>query len=101
MADLTIEISGENREQLARELREDLIADKAKVQIYSETEKGIDPLVIVSVALAGVQAAGVVWDWWRSRRSSETQVTIRTADGHVIKLSDIDRKQLEIVLSEE
>jgi hypothetical protein len=59
----------------------------------------------VSVATATVQsglhAAESIWNWWQSRRLSGNKVTIRTAGGHVIDLSSIDQKQLEIALTED
>ncbi len=58
-------------------------------------------MTVVSVALAAVQAAGVIWNWWQSRQASATQVTIRTAGGHVIELAGIDQNQLEILLGED
>ena len=69
------------------------------VQVHSETERGIDPIAIVSVVLTDIQAAGVIWTWWESRRRTGGKVTIRTAAGRVIELSDIDLRQLEITLT--
>lgn len=101
MVDCTIEITGVNRDQLAKELGERLTEKQGIVQVHSETERGVDPIAVVSVVLAGIQTAGVIWAWWESRRRTGGKVTIRTAAGHVIELSDIDRSQLEITLTED
>ena len=100
MADYTIEITGGNQDQLAEELGDLLTAEQGEVRVYSETERTLDPIAVVSVALAGIQTAGVVWAWWESRRRGGTKVTVRTAEGRVIELSGIDGKQLEIDLTE-
>ena len=64
-----------------------------------------DPLVIattvVSAVLAGVQAADIIWKWWQNRQKSGANVTIRTASGRVIELSNVDQNHIELVLEEE
>ena len=102
MAEFTVEISGTTHEQIASELQESLTSSQGSAQIYSETERGIDPLTIVSVLLTGVKAADIIWNWWEGRRRSGIKVTIRTANGQVIELSGIDQKQLlEIILTQD
>jgi len=101
MTELSVEIIGEARDQLAQELKERLIANQGKVQVFAETERAMDPVTIVSVILTGLQAADIIWKWWQSRRNSGSKVTIRTAGGRTIELTDIDQKQLEIVLAED
>ena len=109
MAEFTIEITGENRDQLALELSVPLSSSQGNVQVstkYSEEDQ--DPLstvttvsVVTSTVQSGRQAAENIWNWWLSRRQSENKVTIRTAEGRVIDLSGIDQKQLEIALTED
>ena len=108
MAEFTIEITGENRDQLALELSVPLSSSQGNMQVstkYSEEDQ--DPLstvttisVVTSTVQSGLQAAESIWDWWQSRRLSGNKVTIRTAGGSVIDLSDTDQKQLEIALTE-
>ena len=109
MAEFTIEITGENRDQPALELIVPLSSSQGNVQVstkYSEEDQ--DPLstvttvsVVTSTVQSGRQAAENIWNWWLSRRQSENKVTIRTAEGRVIDLSGIDQKQLEIALTED
>jgi hypothetical protein len=107
VAELTIEITGENRDQLALELSVPL--SQGNVQVSTEySEEDQDPIsavttvsVVTSTVQSGRQAAESIWSWWQSRRLSENKVTIRTAKGSVVDLSDIDQKQLEIALTEE
>jgi hypothetical protein len=101
MADFTVEITGENREQLAQELWRQLTEQHGAVRVFAETEKALDPIAILSVVLSGVQAADVLWKWWQSRRGSGSTVTIRTAGGRRVQLSNIDQPQLEIILGED
>jgi hypothetical protein len=108
VAEFTIEITGENRDQLALELSVPLSSSQGNMQVstkYSEEDQ--DPLstvttisVVTSTVQSGLQAAESIWDWWQSRRLSGNKVTIRTAGGSVIDLSDTDQKQLEIALTE-
>jgi hypothetical protein len=53
------------------------------------------------VVLSGLQAADILWHWWQSRRQRGSTVTIRTAGGRTITLTDIDHEQLKLVLAEE
>ncbi len=103
MAAFTVEITGELKDQLARELSDSLTAHHGHVQIYAEPER--DPLTavatIVSVVLSGVQAADIISKWWHKRRESAHNVTIRTASGRAIELSNVDHKHLEQILEEE
>src|SRR5262245_11455572 len=103
MAAFTVEITGEHRDQLARELKDSFTAYHGHVQIYAETER--DPLTaiatIVSVVLSGVQAADIISKWWHKRRESAHNVIIRTASGRVIELSNVDQKHLEQILEED
>jgi hypothetical protein len=109
VAEFTIEITGENRDQLALEISVPLSSSQGNVQVstkYSEEDQ--DPLstvttvsMMTSTVQSGRQAAESIWNWWLSRRQSENKVTIRTAKGSVIDLSDIDQKQLEIALTED
>jgi hypothetical protein len=101
MAEFTIEITGQTQDQMAQELSEQLSSSQGQVQVFTETERALDPITIVSVFLTGLQAADIIWNWWQSRRQSESKVTIRTAGGRVIDLSGIDQKQLRIVLTED
>ena len=107
MAEFTIEITGETRDQFAQELEKALTGSQGQVQVFAETERILDPVTVVSVILTGLQAADIIWNWWQSRRRSVsevtggTKVTIRIAGGRVIELSGIDQKQLEIVLTED
>ncbi len=105
MAAFTVEITGADRDQLARELSEHLTAQQGQAQIYAETERVADPLVIattvVSAVLAGVQAADIIWKWWQNRQKSGANVTIRTASGRVIELANVDQHHIELVLEEE
>jgi hypothetical protein len=108
VAEFTIEITGQNRDQLALELSVPLSSSQGNVQVsteYSEEDQG--PLstvttvsVVTSTVQSGRQAAESIWNWWLSRRQSENKVTIRLAGGRVIDLSGIDQKQLEIALTE-
>jgi hypothetical protein len=109
VAEFTIEITGENRDQLALELSVPLSSSQGNMQMstkYSEEDR--DPLstvttisVVTSTVQSGLQAAESIWNWWLSRRQSGNKVTIRTAEGRVIDLSSIDQKQLEIALTED
>jgi hypothetical protein len=107
VAEFTIEITGENRDQLALELSVPL--SQGNVQVSTEySEEDLNPgtsVTTISVATAtvqsGLQAAESIWNWWLSRRQSGNKVTIRTAEGRVIDLSSIDQKQLEIALTED
>jgi|RhiMetdeSRZDD1v2_1073273.scaffolds.fasta_scaffold77559_3 membrane-associated two-gene conflict system component 1 (EACC1) len=103
MAAFTVEITGEYSDQLARELQDSLTTHHGHVQIDAETER--DPLTavatIVSVVLAGVQAADIISKWWHKRRDSAHSVTIRTASGRVIELANVDHKHLEQILEED
>jgi hypothetical protein len=106
MAEFTIEITGPTQDQMAQELSEQLSSSQGQVAVFTETERALDPITIVSVVLTGLQAADIIWKWWQNRRrperpESEIKVIIRTAGGHVIDLSGIDQKQLEIVLTED
>jgi hypothetical protein len=101
MAELIVEITGEARDQLAQELKDHLTAKQGKAQVFAETERGVDLVTIVSVVLSSLQAADIIWQWWQSRRHSGSNVTIRTAGGRIIELSDVDQKQLESVLAED
>ena len=101
MAALTVEITGEAQDQLAQELKQELTAQQGQVQVFAETERGVDPITIVSLVLSAIQAADIIWKWWQRRRNSGSRVTIRTAVGHSIELADIDRAQLEIALTED
>ncbi len=56
---------------------------------------------MVSAVLAGVQAADIIWKWWQNRQKSGANVTIRTASGRVIELSNVDQNHIELVLEEE
>jgi hypothetical protein len=101
MAELTVEISGDARDELAQDLKQGLTAQQGQAQVFTETERGPDPITIVSVVLSAVQAADIIWKWWQRWRDRGSRVTIRTAGGHTIKLADIDQKQLEIILAED
>jgi hypothetical protein len=111
VAEFTIEITGENRDQLALELIVPLSSSQGNVNVQVSTkysEEDQDPLstvttvsVVTSTVQSGRQAAENIWNWWLSRRQSENKVTIRTAEGRVIDLSGIDQKQLEIALTED
>ncbi len=108
MAEFTIEITGENRDQLALELSVPLSSSRGNVQVSTEySEEDQDPMsavttvsVVTSTVQSGLQAVESIWDWWQSRRLSGNKVTIQTAGGSVIDLSDTDQKQLEIALTE-
>jgi hypothetical protein len=112
VAEFTIEITGENRDQLALELSVPL--SQGNVQVSTEySEQDLNPgtsVTTISVATiyvatatvqSGLQAAESIWNWWLSRRQSGNKVTIRTAEGRVTDLSSIDQKQLEIALTED
>jgi hypothetical protein len=94
VAEFTIEITGQNRDQLALELSVPLSSSQGQVSTkYSEEDQ--DPLstvttvsVVTSTVQSGRQAAESIWNWWLSRRLSGNKVTIRTAGGRVIVLSD-------------
>jgi hypothetical protein len=101
MAEFTVEITGENRDQLAQDLKSQLTEQHGTVQVFTETERALDPIAILSVVLSGVQAADILWKWWQSRRGSASTVTIRTAGGRTVQLSTIDQLQLEIILGED
>jgi Effector Associated Constant Component 1 len=104
MAAFTVEITGEHRDQLAQELKDSLMTHHGHVQISAETERA-DPLTavatVVSVVLAGVQAADIISKWWQKRRDSTHNVTLRTASGRVIELSNVDQQQMEQILEED
>jgi hypothetical protein len=103
MAEFTVEITGQHRDHLAQELKESLTAHHGHVQIDAETER--DPLTaaatVVSVVLAGVQAADIISKWWQKRRESAHNVTIRTASGRVIELSNVDQQHLAQLLEDD
>ena len=84
MAEFTVEIAGEHRDQLAQELKDRSPTHHGHVQVYAETERA-DPLTVVatvvSVVLAGVQAADIISKWWQRRDRRADKVTIRTASG--------------------
>jgi hypothetical protein len=109
VAEFTIEITGQNRDQLALELSVPLSSSQGDVQVSTEySEADQEPLstftavsVATSTVQSGRQAAETIWHWWQSSRQSENKVTIRTAGGSVIDLSLIDQKQLEIALTQE
>ncbi len=98
MAEFTVEIAGEDRDQLAQELQDSFTAHQGQVQVFAETERAVDPIAIVSVVCAGVQAADLIWKWWQGKRERTSTVTIRTAAGHVIELSNVDQKHIAIML---
>jgi hypothetical protein len=108
MAEFTIEITGQNRDQLALELSVPLNSSQGNVQVSTKySEEDLNPMasvttisVVTSAGQGGLQAAESIWNWWQSRHQSENKVTIRTARGRVIDLSGIDQKQLEIALTE-
>jgi len=104
MAEFTIEITGEARDQIARELEASLVNASGEIQVYSETERDLDPTVIVSTVIVGLKAADAIWNWWQGRRQrqepSGMHVIIRTARGRVVEISHVDQKQLEAILSE-
>jgi hypothetical protein len=71
------------------------------------SERDLDPVIsppIVSVVPSApqgdLQVAESIWHWWQSRHQSGNKVTMRTAGGRVIDLSDTDQKHLEIALTE-
>lgn len=103
MAELAVKITGADQDPAARELRDQITAQQGQAQIYAETGK--DPLTtaatVVSIVLAGIQAADIIWKWWQNRQKSGANVTIRTASGRVIDLSKVDQKHIELVLEEE
>ena len=103
MAELAVEITGTDHDPAARALRDQITAQQGQAEIYTETGK--DPLTttaaVVSIVLAGVQAADIIWKWWQHRQKSGTSVTIRTASGRVIDLATADQKHIERVLEEE
>lgn len=101
MADFTIELAGQNSQVLADNLNAVLATAGATVSTHSETEKDIDPLTIISVSLAAIQAAGVIWSWWQNHKSQRTTVIIRTSGGKNILLQTSDVASLEIRLSED
>jgi hypothetical protein len=109
MAEFTIEITGENRDQLALELSVPLSNSQGNVQVSTEySEEDLDPVnsvtivsVVTSASQGDLQVAESIWDWWQSRRLSGNKVTIRTGKERVIDLAGIDQKQLEIVLTED
>jgi hypothetical protein len=104
MAEFTVEITGDHRDHLAQELKDSLTAHHGQVQIYAETDR-VEPLTavatVVSVVLAGVQAADIIYKWWQQSRERANKVTIRTASGRVIEISNVDPEQLEQLLEEE
>ena len=103
MADFTVEITGAQRDQWAQELKDRLTEQQGQAQVFAETER--DSLTVaatvVSVVLAGLKAADIIWKWWQSGRQRAGQVTIRTASGRVIELSHVDQQQLERILEED
>ncbi len=101
VAAFTVEITGADRDQLARELSEHLTAHQGQVQIYAETERVAIATTVVSAVLAGIQAADIIWKWWQNRQKSGANVTIRTASGRVIVLANVDQHHIELVLEEE
>jgi hypothetical protein len=101
MAEFTVEIIGDNRDQLAYELKDCLTAQQGQVQIFTETERAIDAITVVTVVLTALQAADIVWKWWQNSRKKASKVTIRTASGRVIELSNVDQKQIERILEED
>ena len=108
MAEFTIEITGQTQDQFALELSTHLNSSQGNVQASTDySERDLDPVnsptivsVVTSAPQGGLQVAESIWDWWQSRHLSGNKVTIRTAKGSVIDLSDIDQKQLEIALTE-
>jgi hypothetical protein len=48
-----------------------------------------------------VQAADIIYKWWQQSRERANKVTIRTASGRVIEISNVDPEQLEQLLEEE
>ena len=101
MAAFTVEITGADRDQLARELSEHLTAHQGQAQIYAETERAAIATTVVSAVLAGIQAADIIWKWWQNRQKSGANVTIRTASGRIIALANVDQHHIELVLEEE
>jgi hypothetical protein len=108
MAEFTIEITGQTQDQFALELSTHLNSSQGNVQASIDySERDLDPVnsativsVVTSLPQGDLQVAESIWDWWQSRRLSGNKVTIRTAGGSVIDLSDTDQKQLEIALTE-
>jgi hypothetical protein len=108
MAEFTIEITGQTQDQFALELSTHLNSGQGNMQASIDySQRDLDPVnsativsVVISAPQGDLQAAESIWDWWQSRRLSGNKVTIRTAGGSVIDLSDTDQKQLEIALSE-
>ncbi len=78
MAEFTIEITGQNRDQLALELSVPLSRSQGDVQVSTEySEADQEPLstvtavsVATSTVQSGRQAAETIWHWWQSRRLS-------------------------------
>jgi hypothetical protein len=109
VAEFTIEITGQNRDQLALELSVPLSSSQGNVQVSTEySEEDQHPLstvttvsVVTSASQDDLQVAESIWNWWQSRHLTGNKVTIRTAKGSVIDLSLIDQKQLEIALTQE
>jgi hypothetical protein len=109
MAEFTVEFTGPTRDQLALELSTYLRSPQGNLQVLTKyTEQDQDPMttvttvsVVTSAGQSGLQAAERIRNWWQSRPQSENQVSIRTAGGRVIDLSNIEQKQLEIALTED
>lgn len=101
MAAFTVEITGANRDEFAQELSDQIMAQQGQAQIYAETERAVDPIAVISVVLAGVSAADILWKWWRKRQKSGANVTIRTASGHVVELSNVTQDRITIILEED
>jgi hypothetical protein len=109
MAEFTIEITGQTQDQFALELSTHLNSSQENVQASIDySERDLDPVnsatvvsVVTSAPQGDLQVAESIWDWWQSRRLSGNKVTIRTAKGSVIDLSDTDQKQLEITLAKD
>jgi hypothetical protein len=101
---LTVEITGADQDPAAQELRDQITTQQGPIQIDAETERG-DPLTtaatVVSIVLAGIQAADIIWKWWQNRQKSGANVTIRTTSRRVIDLSKVDQQHIELVLEEE
>jgi hypothetical protein len=71
------------------------------------SERDLDPVngativsVVTSAPQGDLQVAESIWCWWQGRHLSGNKVSIRTAGGSVIDLSDTDQKHLEIALTE-
>ena len=61
MVEFAIEMTGGDQSQLAHELGDRLTAAQGEVRVFVEPEKDLDPIATVSVAFAGIQAAGIIW----------------------------------------